>query len=46
MTFIAVKVSEVRPRVSMNVLCDKIDAETSGTAVSYFTLLEHLLVKI
>ena len=43
MMFIAVKVSDVRPTVSINVLCGKIEAETSGTAVSYLTLLKYLL---
>ena len=41
MTFIAVKVKDVRPSVSMNVLCCEIDSATIGTEVSYFTFLSR-----
>ena len=38
-TFIAVKVREVRPSVSMKVLCEVMEEATSGTEVWYLTFL-------
>lgn len=39
-TFSAVSLSVVRPSVSMNVLCVVTSDATTGTLVSYLTLLE------